>query len=136
MTTHDERQRLAAMANALRPDWPLKSLYTLLTDDDVLVKRSYRDVAQALAWVGTDPQTKTPARLKEPGPWWGAAAATTKGPVVTAVGHCAKCGVMHTPQSPCSPPARRSHGKPEWFDAMRAQAELHVNPVNPEVEAT
>lgn len=111
MTTHVERQRLAAMANALRPDWPLNSLYTLLTDDEVLVKRSYRDVALALAWVGTDAATKTPARLSQPGPWWGATTATVKTPAPTAVGHCGKCGVMHTPQSPCSPPDERSHGR-------------------------
>ena len=111
MTTHTERQRLAAMANALRPDWPLKSLYTLLTDDEVLVKRSYRDVACALAWVGTDPETKTPARLSQPGPWWGTANTSVRPIASDKAHHCDKCGIVHTALSPCSPPAERAHGR-------------------------
>jgi hypothetical protein len=124
MTTHIERQRLAAMANSLRPDWPLKSLYTLLTDDEVLVKRAYRDIAVALAWVGTDPDTRTPARLAEPGPWWGTAATTlTSRPHAPndKATHCGECGIVHTALSPCSPPNKRTHGKPEWFDELRAR---------------
>ena len=112
MTSHVERQRLSAMANALRPDWPLKSLYTLLTDDEVLVKRSYRDVACALAWVATDPETKTPARLAQPGPWWGSTNATVSRPIASdKAHHCDKCGIVHTALSPCSPPAERAHGR-------------------------
>lgn len=67
MLTKTEAERLAAAANALRPDWPVSSLLTYLSKHKA---RAYRDVAVALAWIATDPQTKTPARLDEQGPWW------------------------------------------------------------------
>src|SRR5690606_24893959 len=31
-----------------------------------------RDVAVAMAWVAADPESKTPARVLEAGPWWAA----------------------------------------------------------------
>lgn len=123
MTTHEERQRLAMMGNALRPDWPPKSLYSLLTDDEVLVKRAYRDVACALAWVATDVETRTPKRLAEPGPWWGNAATQVRPRPASfdkAV-HCERCGIVHTTLSPCSPPDERSHGA----GAAAAREALH-----------
>lgn len=64
--------RIAAMANALRPDWPHSSLVTMLTKN--LAERAYRDVAVAMAWIATDPDTTTPARVLENGPWWQAVA--------------------------------------------------------------
>lgn len=60
--------RIAAAANSLRPDWPSSSIVTLLTKN--LAERAYRDVAVAMAWVATDPESKTPARILEQGPWW------------------------------------------------------------------
>ena len=33
MATDNEIQRLAAMANSLRPEWPVKSLVTILARD-------------------------------------------------------------------------------------------------------
>jgi len=125
MTTHTERQRLAAMANALRPDWNIRSLYTLLTDDETLARRAYRDVATALAWVGTDPDTRTPARLAEPGPWWGTAATSVNRPANAPgdkAARCKTCGLVHTALSPCSPPGQRSHGA----GAAAARAALHA----------
>lgn len=68
MPTTTELERLAAAAHALRPDWPLQSLLTRLTRHHA--HTAYRDLAVALAWVATDPDTKTPARLTEDGPWW------------------------------------------------------------------
>jgi hypothetical protein len=65
----NEIGRIAAAANALRPDWPLASLRTLLNKPE-LVNRPRRDVAVALAWVACETQTKTPARVLEAGPWW------------------------------------------------------------------
>lgn len=65
-----EAQRLAASINALRPDWPVKSLMTLIETE--LHLRSYRDAAVALAYVATDPGTRTPKRVAEAGPWWAA----------------------------------------------------------------
>lgn len=125
MTTHDERQRLAAMASALRPDWPVRSLYTLLTDDEVLVKRAYRDVATALAWIGTDPETKTPARLKEPGPWWSATVSTKAGgPVLVAPGRHEACGGFHAPSAPCNPPDNHRVGPSAVSEYVAAKARL------------
>lgn len=68
MLSMTEVERLAAMANALRPDWPTRSLQTHIAANHM--QRAYRDLACALAYVATDPQTKTPARLIEAGPWW------------------------------------------------------------------
>jgi hypothetical protein len=65
----NEADRIAAAAHALRPDWPLASLRTLLARPEV-VNRSRRDVAVALAWVACESATKTPARVLEAGPWW------------------------------------------------------------------
>jgi hypothetical protein len=97
-TSHDERQRLAAMGHTLRPDWPAGSLFALITDQ--LQNRSYRDIAIALAFIATDPTTRTPGRLKEHGPWWEAArpAATT---TQRGNSRCDKCGIFHAPTSPC-----------------------------------
>lgn len=68
---HDtEVSRLAEMAHALRPDWPIRSLCTWLTRSHH--NRAYRDVAVALAWIACDPATQTPKRMDEQGPWWAA----------------------------------------------------------------
>jgi hypothetical protein len=68
----NEADRIAAMTHALRPDWPLASLRTLLARPE-LANRTRRDVAVALAWVACESATKTPARVLEAGPWWQAA---------------------------------------------------------------
>lgn len=73
MIDHDGIQRLAAMANALRPDWPVKSLATFIGGN--LRARTYREAAVALAWVACDPETETPKRMLENGPWWQASRA-------------------------------------------------------------
>lgn len=70
--TPTELARLAAMGNLLRPEWPTTSLATYLRRH---AHRPYRDVAVALAWVAADPDTKTPARMDGPGPWWAKAEA-------------------------------------------------------------
>ena len=97
-TSHDERQRLAAMGNTLRPDWPAGSLLTLITQD--LKQRSYRDIAIALAYVATDPASKTPGRLREAGPWW-EAAKPAAGTAPKGNGRCHNCHGLHSPLSPC-----------------------------------
>jgi len=68
MLSRTEIERLAQAAHALRPDWPVSSLCTWLQADHAT--RAYRDVAVALAWVACDPQTQTPKRMNEMGPWW------------------------------------------------------------------
>lgn len=109
------------MANSLRPDWPVNSLYTLLTHE-VTVKRSYRDVALALAWVATDSETRTPARLHEPGPWWQAVA--TKPHPNQAREHdpmCHTCWTPHDPGVPCDvAPRPREPRERLYAEARRA----------------
>ncbi len=59
----DQIDRLAAMGNSLRPDWPIPSLKTFLTKN--LQWRAYGDVAVALAWVASKTDTDTPRLLLE-----------------------------------------------------------------------
>lgn len=73
MADPDEIARLAAAINALRPEWPVKALVTHLTTHHAA--RPYRDLGLALTWIALDPATRTPARLREHGPWWEACAA-------------------------------------------------------------
>ena len=70
MPTDTELTRLAEAGNALRPDWPARSLRAYLAREHR--GRSFADLAVALAMVATDPATSTPARLGEHGPWWAA----------------------------------------------------------------
>src|ERR1035437_658453 len=84
MPSMNEIERLAAATNAIRPEWPVKSLITILARDHVA--RPYRDLAVALAWIATDARTKTPARLAEAGPWWTATSMTEgRGPGQTVM---------------------------------------------------
>jgi hypothetical protein len=67
----DEIVRLAALGNALRPDWPFNSLHTFVSRH--LTHRGYGDTAVALAWIAAKTQTQTPRLLLEAGVWWQAA---------------------------------------------------------------
>jgi len=67
-------ERLAAALNQLRPDWPTTSLRTFIAKN--LATRAKRDVAVALTWVACEPNTASPARVLENGPWWKAAGVT------------------------------------------------------------
>ncbi len=62
----NETDRIAAMGNALRPDWPVASLRALLRRP-TLANKTRRDMAVALAWVACESETKTPARVAEAG---------------------------------------------------------------------
>jgi hypothetical protein len=86
--------RLAAIINCIRPDWPQASLTTAIAKHHS--HRPFRDVLIALAWVAADPNTATPARVLEHGPWWDAVAAGNNQAPATATndrldGRC-KCG--------------------------------------------
>jgi hypothetical protein len=120
MTTDNELQRLAMSANALRPEWPIRSLLTLLAKHSA---RPYRDLAVALAWIATDAQTKTPARLAEAGPWWTATSMTEgAGPTHSRmrcadhpehhIGHCLECVKAAVPM-------------PDGFAAPKRDKHLH-----------
>lgn len=67
-----EAQRIAAAMHAARPDWPASSLLTLIRKK--LIDKPRRDVFVALAWVASEPNSATPARVLEAGPWWRAVA--------------------------------------------------------------
>ena len=69
-----EAERIAKAINVLRPDWPTKSLLTLMSRDE-LARRPRRDVLVTLAWVASETNSATPARVLEAGPWWKAVVA-------------------------------------------------------------
>lgn len=79
MATPTELARVAALATALRPDWPTRSVLTFLEREHAT--KAYRDLAVAMAHIACDPTTQTPKRLSESGPWWQA----TADPTATAV---------------------------------------------------
>lgn len=83
MLSQVEAHRLAGAINQLRPEWPLASLSTFIHKN--LAARAYRDAAVALTWVACDPQTLTPARVLEAGPWWKATQAQDA--TVSAISH-------------------------------------------------
>ena len=89
-----EAQRIAAAMHAARPDWPTASLLTLLRKN--LIDRPRRDVFVALAWVASEPNTATPARVLEIGPWWRAAGVegqSTKRPEPDNHDRCSTCAL-------------------------------------------
>lgn len=103
MATDVELSRLADMTHALRPDWPARSVRTLL--ERRLRDRAYADLAVALAVVACDPTSETAARLEQPGPWWQATRANrpgsstyTPGPAGAA---CRRAGHEHEPADGC-----------------------------------
>lgn len=120
-TTTDQAQKLAALGNTLRPDWKPGALLTFITQE--LKNRTFREIAIALAYIGTDPEIRTPGVLREPGPWWEAAR-----PIAPAAsgghGKCDNCGIFHSPQSPCNIRQLRSDRRNQW--AAYARADLHT----------
>jgi hypothetical protein len=65
-----EAEVIAGMANIARPDWPIPSLMTQLAK---YATRPARDVAVAMVWLAMDPDTDSPGRISQHGPWWEAA---------------------------------------------------------------
>lgn len=92
MNTH-EIERIAASMNMLRPDWPKQQLKTLLSDERI-TNRPRRDVVVALGWVACEPNTHTPYRVLEAGPWWKAAGVETTNvnPLADKGPWCKNCG--------------------------------------------
>lgn len=79
MATDNELTRLAGMCAALRPDWNPRSIRAYLAAKHR--DRAFTDLAVALAVLATDPETTTPGRLDEHGPWWIATRALMTGGV-------------------------------------------------------
>jgi len=66
MLTRTEAERLAAAVNALRADWPIDSLMKFISDRK---HRPLIELGVELTWIALDPETKTPGRIDEDGPW-------------------------------------------------------------------
>lgn len=121
----NDAARLAAIINGIHPEWPNASLLTFITRN--LANRPYPDAVVAFVACAIDPDTKTPARLLENGPWWKAAAAAAgkveATPTPPRVSHmrCDRCGFTVTePDHRCAPRGDHTAG------AARARAELHA----------
>ena len=66
MLTRNEAERLAGAIHSLRPEWPAASLLTFLGKHK---DRPLLEITVELAWVAQLPETRTPARIAEDGPW-------------------------------------------------------------------
>jgi hypothetical protein len=127
--------QLAHALNELRPDWPISSLTTWITNN--LSKRSYQDAAVALVWVALDIKpdgtfaTERPARVLEAGPWWRAAAAgearVTPGPAKPGV-DCPKHPGQEPPPycGPCNVDSVRAYNDPDPEPPMPAAEALRI----------
>lgn len=115
----NEISKLAHALNELRPDWPISSLTTWLNNH--LSKRPYRDAAIACVWVALDMkpdgswESRTLARVLEPGPWWRAADPGSEGRVARRNPRpdeaCPQCGGF-AGSCPCGNPVRRGPSAP------------------------
>lgn len=92
MATQEEIRTLAVALNALRPDWPTRSIHTYLEREHA--NRAYADLTVAAVAVAVDRETKTPRRLSEHGPWWEAAytARPVEGTHDTTAARCTEPG--------------------------------------------
>lgn len=84
MITDNELTRLADMVQALRPEWPSRTTRAFLARS--MRNRAYADLCAALAVVCADPESTSPARVEQPGPWWQAAKANAGRSSVPEVG--------------------------------------------------
>jgi hypothetical protein len=116
MLIQPQIERLAAMANALRPDWQLRSIQTHIENNHT--HRAYRDLAIALAYVATDSESSTPARLNQPGPWWRASLIGDETP--TPPRRCETCHGYHTPDAPHNRPYTPSDWRPALANVRAA----------------
>lgn len=93
MLSKEEAERVAAMANVLRADWSPPSVMAVLADPRIRERRTFPEVAVALAVIATDPDSRRPTRLLEHGPWWDAALVRDRATPVPAIppDACATC---------------------------------------------
>lgn len=146
MLDQTQVERLASAAHALRPDWPVKSLCTYLASEHTA--RAYRDVAIALVWVAADPESRTPRRMSEHGPWW-VAAYRASGEIAQPLhfdrcpepGHTSyaahNCGACRAEQLGTErddqPPTPRDTPPSAGPDLVRAAMAMHGVPTSDEV---
>lgn len=125
-----EIERIAAAMNQLRPDWPTRSLKTLLSGPK-LADRPRRDVTVALAWVACESGTATPARVLEAGPWWRAATIEGNHNAHEPYDDTLFCAVCSEPRARCE---RKWAGDHQFEPAGAAKARRGMN-VSPAVAA-
>lgn len=95
MLTKPEAERIAAAVNGLRPDWSINGILTVLADERLRLKRTYRDTCLAFTALALDPETVKPTRIFEHGPWWEATRISTNPtnnlPRIDPIGGCHEC---------------------------------------------
>lgn len=128
MLTRHEAERLAQSIHALRPEWPVSSLLTFLKKRET---RPLLDLTLELAHVAQLPDTKTPARIDEQGPWKQTRGTTTTAPPIRYATDT-DCGICHGPQDgphldhdyrPPLPQSEWARPTPEQRELMRLAAE-------------
>lgn len=109
--TQEHAKHLATLIQSLRPEWDLPGI------NDALYRAKDRGDAIEVcvgALRGSVPSNRTPAVIPLDGNHWRDTVAAHSAKRVAAAdkaSHCERCGIVHTPLSPCSPPAERSHGR-------------------------
>jgi hypothetical protein len=136
-----EAQRISAAMHVLRPDWPAASILTMIRKN--LIDRPRRDVTVALSWIACEPNSHTPARVLESGPWWiavGVDGTTTNRP--GKVDPANRCGVCSESRERCARIWVDDHvfddGKRDPIDVPRTVAALkdELAPIAPRTEPT
>ena len=125
-----EKDRIAAALHQLRPDWPTKSIRTLL-DKPQIADRPRRDVVVALGWVACENATATPARVLEAGPWWRAAAIETNGRPLEHLEPQDRCKVCAKSRTDCD---RNPFGDHEFEPGVFKPRENDLAPVIAELK--
>jgi len=125
-----EKDRIAAALHQLRPDWPTKSLRTLL-DKPQIADRPRRDVVVALGWVACETATATPARVLEAGPWWRAAAVESASRPLEHLEPQDRCKTCAKSRADC---ARNPWGDHEFEPGIFRARETDISPVIAELK--
>lgn len=71
--TRETATRIATAINAIRPDWRIDSMVTMIGQRHQ--HRVPSDLGAALMWIALDPGSSNPGRVNEQGPWWSARSA-------------------------------------------------------------
>jgi hypothetical protein len=124
-----EAARISAAIAVIRPDWPERSIRTLLADPP-LSQRIFRDVLVALAYVAADPQTHTPGRILHAGPWWQIG---NPEPEPTRAIRCPDCHAAHMPTEDhqCRRPSSRTAAHTDRMRAALSAATAGLCPHGP-----
>ena len=107
--TPEHAKHLTALVQSLRPDWDRPGVADAIWK--ARDKGSAIDVCAA-AVKACVLSNRTPAVIPLDGNHWRESVAAVGRPrAADKASHCESCGIVHTPLSPCSPPAERAHGR-------------------------